>query len=368
MTAEEDTARDEATRARVAKAVAETLEENLEEIFARYEKKLEEEANLLAAGDGEAREVLRDQAFSLLTRTASEFRGEKSVVSGLEAEMLQNSEAARMPLIQHPDESFRAGAALCAVALETLLEEDALHGESPENVVRVSLTLHGVVMDHVARVVMGSYVDYLLTKIEEIQTEERRRFSRDLHDHVAHSMALVKQNLELFSVMRDKDETAAEEKLENAFTNSIKAIQIARDMSMELRLLETGDSLELALNNLVRASVPPESTVEVEVSGSEKDLPVSVRDQLYMTLREGLRNAVSHSNGKKIRLEVEISAGEVVAAVEDWGDGFDVDAAGFEGVGLRSMRERARLMRGSFEITSEPGEGTRSEVRVPLGK
>ncbi|MDQ3506602.1 MAG: histidine kinase [Actinomycetota bacterium] len=351
------------------KAAADALDGNFDGIFEIYEKKLMDEQNLLITGDGGARELLRGQAFTLVERAASALRGEEEGgTSSLEEEIHQNTEAARMPFMEHPDESFRAGSALCAAAMEVVLEKADLSEEAPEAVVGISLTVHKSVMDHVARVVMASYVDYLLMKIGEIQVEERRHFSRDLHDHIAHSMALVKQNLELFRAMRGKDEAAAEAKLENALETSGKAIQMARDMSMDLRLSETGDPLRLALDNLVRASAPPDVEVEISVSGDEGSVPDRVRDQLYMVMREGLRNAVSHSGGESIRMEVEISDGEVMAAVEDWGDGFDTSSDSADGVGLRSMRERARLMRGSFDITSHPGDGTRAEVQVPLRK
>jgi signal transduction histidine kinase len=56
--------------------------------------------------------------------------------------------------------------------------------------------------------------------------------------------------------------------------------------------------------------------------------------------------------------------------VEDDGEGFDVEAVARAtpswGVGLRSMRERAEMLGGTLRVDSEPGEGTRLEIRVPL--
>lgn len=350
----------------VGQRAADALEGNFDEVFCIYERKLMDEQNLLAANVVDTREPLREHARSLVMRAAGALRGGSGGMSALEEEIRQNAEAARTPLIQHPDESFRAGVALCAAALEVVLAEVDLSGEPPEAVVGLSLGVQKSVMDHVARVSMAAYVDYLLVKIGEIQAEERRRFSRDLHDHIAHSVALVKQNLELHSAMRPKDEAAAEAKLESARETSEQALRMARDMALELRSSSAGDSLRLALDNLIRASVPPGTEVEVEVSGEEESVPPHVRDQIYMTMREGLRNAVSHSGGRKIRMEVSISATEATAAVEDWGEGFDTSSNSVEGVGLRSMRERAKLMRGSFYIASTPGKGTRAEIRVPL--
>ncbi len=95
-------------------------------------------------------------------------------------------------------------------------------------------------------------------------------------------------------------------------------------------------------------------------------MPDYVRDQLYMILREGVRNAVAHSGADSIMVEVKISPREVTAHVWDHGSGFETSAAVTDVVGLKSMRERAELLGGSFEIAAEPERGTVVKVRVPL--
>ena len=60
-------------------------------------------------------------------------------------------------------------------------------------------------MDRVSRMVMASYVDYLLTKVKETQFEERRRYSRERHDRLAHQMTVVTQSLDLYQTFRESD-------------------------------------------------------------------------------------------------------------------------------------------------------------------
>ncbi len=103
------------------------------------------------------------------------------------------------------------------------------------------------------------------------------------------------------------------------------------------------------------------------VEGEEEHLPADyVRDQLYMILREGVRNAVAHSEADSIAVEVKISPREVVSLVWDHGLGFETSEAVTEGMGLKSMRERAELLDGSFEVTSESDRGAVVRVRLPL--
>jgi signal transduction histidine kinase len=85
-------------------------------------------------------------------------------------------------------------------------------------------------------------------------------------------------------------------------------------------------------------------------------------------LREGVRNAVSHSEAGRIDVRVRVSPEEVVGYVEDDGRGLaeeDVSAGG----GMRSMRERAELVGGTFELSSGPGVGTtiRASISLKMG-
>jgi signal transduction histidine kinase len=60
---------------------------------------------------------------------------------------------------------------------------------------------------------------------------------------------------------------------------------------------------------------------------------------------------------------------DLIFSISDTGAGFDVEAGlANGGVGLASMRERAETLGGQFEVTSCPGNGTRVEVRIPLGR
>jgi signal transduction histidine kinase len=136
-----------------------------------------------------------------------------------------------------------------------------------------------------------------------------------------------------------------------------------REFARELRETQTSDGLRIALENLMRISAPGGVKAEVLFEGEEEHMPDYVRDQLYMILREGVRNAVAHSGADSIVVEAEISPREVTAFVWDHGPGFEASVAVTEGIRLSSMRERAELLNGSFEVTFEPDRGT--VVKVP---
>ncbi len=136
---------------------------------------------------------------------------------------------------------------------------------------------------------------------------------------------------------------------------------------MELREPEVRRGLEAALANLLRDYVPPTVEASLSVEGEETLVPPEIRNQLFLILREAIRNAVTHSGAAHIAVEVDTGQERVVGRVEDDGRGFDPDEIRTAGTGgLRAMSERATLVGATFDVSSAPGSGTKIKVSVPL--
>ena len=201
------------------------------------------------------------------------------------------------------------------------------------------------------------------------QAEERRRLSRALHDRVAHDIALVHQSLELHEVFKMKDPESAAAKMQLARRIVKEALESTRDLSMELREPQVRRGLEAALANLLRDLVPPTVESSLSVEGDEALVSPEIRSQLFLILREAIRNAVAHSGAAHVAVEVDIGQERVVGRVEDDGRGFDPDEVRTAGSGgLRAMSERATLVGATFDLFSAPGRGTTIKVYIPLGE
>ena len=197
------------------------------------------------------------------------------------------------------------------------------------------------------------------------EAAERERISRELHDRVAHSMAVAHQSLQLHDVLAKKDAGRAEAKLDLAREMIKASLESTRNLSAELRRLDAEDGLEAELRHLLEVAVPPGIRAGLRVDGDEAGVPGHVRGQLFLVLREAVRNAVSHSGCGSLSVGLDIGPQRIVGSVEDDGRGFDT-ADGDRGVGLRSMSERAALLDGALRLDCGPGRGTRVEVSVPL--
>ena len=205
------------------------------------------------------------------------------------------------------------------------------------------------------------------------EAAERERISRELHDRVAHGLGVAHQSLELHSALAKTAPERAAEKLKLARETTRLALDQTRAISAELKRLqeeELEDGLEASFRALSESSVSDGVRLDVSVSGEEATVPSAIALQVYLAMREAVRNAVRHSGCSHIGVALEVSDGEVRGLVEDDGAGFDPAAVGKAtpswGVGLGSTRDRAEMLGGNVRIDSAPGAGTRVEVKVPI--
>jgi signal transduction histidine kinase len=88
---------------------------------------------------------------------------------------------------------------------------------------------------------------------------------------------------------------------------------------------------------------------------------------VFRIVQEGLRNLKKHSGAEEAKVDLKMIGERLEITVRDEGDGFDLQGLnGNEGLGIRSMKERARSLDGKFEIHSESGKGTTLKAYLPL--
>jgi signal transduction histidine kinase len=96
-------------------------------------------------------------------------------------------------------------------------------------------------------------------------------------------------------------------------------------------------------------------------------LPPEISVCLFRILQESLHNALKHSGVRRFEVTLQGSPTVIQLTVRDSGVGFDPELAiSTQGLGLISMRELIKLVKGTISITSRPLSGTEVSVRVPL--
>jgi two-component system sensor histidine kinase UhpB len=85
---------------------------------------------------------------------------------------------------------------------------------------------------------------------------------------------------------------------------------------------------------------------------------------LYRIAQESLRNVATHSGVREAKVRLARESGQIVLEISDQGKGLE-PRNGSVGIGVMSMRERARLAGGTLTLTSQPGTGTIVRVMLP---
>jgi signal transduction histidine kinase len=347
-------------------AASEVLKRHAEEVAVAYEARLFAMGSSLVA-EANTREQLRAQSYGVLKEVARKLRSAEapSVVQQSEDQLPEITEAHGGV---HVNECLEAAIALSDAALSVV--QDNLSSSSTSRSKEVADVAYAI-RTNVARQVTRPIVAYttcLLKEAEEAHIDERRRISRELHDQIAPCLMTAFRHLELCELYEVKDPSKAHVKLELAKRTIEEAFTLTRSLSGELRHSSAREGLRASLSDLVRTMVPEGIRALISVEGDETVIPSHVRSELFLILREGLRNAAVHSKARVIKVVVNIADRCVRAAVVDDGVGFERGEQSISagGTGLAAMRERATLLGGSLDLVSVQGKGTRVEVSLLL--
>jgi two-component system, NarL family, sensor kinase len=201
-------------------------------------------------------------------------------------------------------------------------------------------------------------------RLESAQTEERNRLAREIHDTIAQDLSAIAFQLEAAEALlaQQTDPERVRRSVAAALDLTRKGLEEARRSVLDLRAAPLeGRTLPAAL-----AALAEEAGVIFESSPAIAPLPPAVEVGLYRIAQEALQNALRHAAASRIFLRLETSSDRVRLVVQDDGKGFPEGSASTSRFGLVGMRERARLLGGSFQVESSPGAGTRITAEVPL--
>ncbi|MCX4747740.1 sensor histidine kinase [Kitasatospora sp. NBC_01287] len=372
------------------------------EVLARYLAGLRAINSPLAA-DPEAWEQCVVQARRILMDCAVSLAEGRATVTGTEIAEVVNLGGERLRQGLHLTHSIRAGMLLLDIVLSALATAVAEAGQAeavaavglPHDPAEVCATcgaparwaeeLAGAVRHSHARdehytaalrslqegvsrrLEVGSvgYDTFLLSRVRELHELGRRKLAREIHDQLGNSLSLAMRQLELHE-LRSGDDISPHVKAAKAAV--LEAMDTTRQMVTELRRSNVSGSLEMALKGFAASMAEAGGRVQIWVKGSDEWVPSKVSEELFIIIRECLRNALRHAEAGNIVVHIDIAPHEVQAEVLDDGRGFDPGAVGRKGTsnGLDGMRERVQLLHGTVNISSTPGKGTQVLVWIPI--
>jgi len=207
----------------------------------------------------------------------------------------------------------------------------------------------------------------LVEQVVVAQEEERRRIAYDVHDGVAQLVVSAKQHVDTAADLCSADPERAAAEAAVAADRLAQAIAETRRILAALRPLAV-DATGLAaaarrsLDDFARDTGWSVSLVE---NLESVRLPPPVEAAAFRILQEALANARRHAGTTRIEVVLAREADRFHLDVRDHGVGL-AESAGARGLGLVSMRERARLVGGSCVVEPAQGGGTRVHAQLPL--
>jgi len=213
------------------------------------------------------------------------------------------------------------------------------------------------------------------TKILATQEMDRNRIARDLHDSTVQGLTTLVHKTEYCSKLLDKDPVRVKLELQSMIELNKDIINGMREIIYDLR--------PMSLNNLGLVSTIESyclylrrnghTDIVLQVKGQERELTSIMSITLFRIIQEACNNALRHACAKKITVKLTYTDDTIVLDIDDNGNGFEVSQVEerneddeLHGFGLSIMKERARLLNGTFSLKTKPGKGTKIHVVVPV--
>ncbi len=209
----------------------------------------------------------------------------------------------------------------------------------------------------------------LTGRLIHAQEETQRRLSRELHDDLSQSLALLSVEMEMLGQNPPAEPGRIAARMEDFSTQAKRLSSEVHRLSHELHPAKLDQlGLVAALRGFCREfAFAHEMAIDFAECGVPLRLPDDVALCLYRITQEALHNVVKHSGATAAKVSLAREGSELRLSITDDGRGFDPQSErANSSLGVVSMGERARFARGRISIDSSPGAGTSVEVRIPL--
>ena len=214
-----------------------------------------------------------------------------------------------------------------------------------------------------------SQVTNLTSQLLLAEEKERKRIANELHDSLGQSLNAIAISVRTTLEKVGNKVKTGFESLEAIMPIIQQSIDEVRRIGMNLRPALLDDlGLLPTLGWFVRdyQKTYPGIRVEKQTEIEEIQVPDPMKAVVYRILQEATNNIAKHSEANLVSISLtRTKDGRIELVIEDNGIGFDMESVK-KGLGLGSMRERAELSGGSFDIESVKGKGTLIRASWPI--
>ena len=214
----------------------------------------------------------------------------------------------------------------------------------------------GSCIDVTERKLAEEALNSISSRLIEAQEQERTRIARELHDDFSQRMALLAIELDLLKKDIPGLNGDALNRIESLRKHTLEMGSDLQALSHELHSATLDHlGIVLAMSGLCREFRDKHKLkIDFHSQNLPSPVPPDVALCFYRVLQEALHNAAKHSRASQFNVQFLGMPGEIRLTVSDDGVGFDVESINKgRGLGLISMRERVKLVKGTFSIVSK---------------
>ncbi|MCK4817116.1 PAS domain S-box protein, partial [bacterium] len=214
-------------------------------------------------------------------------------------------------------------------------------------------------------------MQFYIGQVTKVQEEERRRIARELHDDTIQALSVLYSDIDEAKMMEEQLPVELVSRLAQIQASLHRVIEDVRCFSHKLRpglldRLGLIPSIELLIAEVKKSGL----SCYLKIIGSQRRLSSDTELILFRITQEALSNVRKHARATEAQIKIEFAKETIKLSVIDNGRGFQVpkvvDNYARRGkLGLIGIRERVRLIDGSFHVESNLGKGTSITVELP---
>ena len=214
------------------------------------------------------------------------------------------------------------------------------------------------------------FLSFSYWRQRSLQDQLKQRIARDLHDDMGSQLSHLALLAELGEGKKQLPEQA-KASFQDIARESRALQHTMRDLVwlLEPRSANARDFSPRLRTICQSILLPALAEAHIDIIGIPPERPLTLawaRDTMLF-IKETLNNCVRHSGSASATVVMEWTSTSFSFTVQDHGIGFDMKADNFAaGAGLRNLKRRAELLRGTVNVDSTPGHGTRIQLHVPL--
>ncbi len=207
-------------------------------------------------------------------------------------------------------------------------------------------------------------------RLIESQEAERKRIAAELHDSIGQDLLVIKNKL-LFGLQSEQKSGAVTKDFEEAVNQVSDSLKHVREISRNLRPIQLDQiGLTAALESVVETAAESSNMQsKIQIDNIDNLLSKEGEINLFRIVQESLNNILKHARALTLSVKIVKYDKTLSMEIEDDGRGMESRYDGTkqqDGLGLRGMAERARILGGDLRFESNIGRGTKITLIVPL--